>query len=541
MFKEFSMRFKNLEVYDMRLGSIEQVQVDPIFLEAERCENGRWCHNNVEIPTAVAQNISAGHQNEIRIAVTGHRDISKRTVESAKWWVSQIAQKYPQSTIITGGALGTDMLVATLAIKAGLKSKVYLPFSFSTHTQRWNYASKANLRWVLERSEVRVVGGNRYSVKLYYRRNERMVDNADLVLAFWDGREEGGTFGCMKYAEHCGKRVFDAFDREELGALPGENFYDKYEVRFDNANFTIDYDDESTYFSSIFKIDMERHGDGVDGTEAKERELAQVSQFKLRCYFQSADYYISNLSACHAQAGGIVFERHEEIGYRDRDSIACRIKMATKCSGEEARRVAEYLDIVDKERRMEDQWVKWLRKDFNRTVAYLEKLFYELYDCEPNAEMDALLEWIGASDEKPLRRSRALLFAELEELDGDGVVIKPTQVQSWNDDPSEDGWDELEDDGVMVDPSYGWHRLNDPVVYEPPIPKTEDVLSKVALPIYHHIQKLEGKALSGYGRVLYRLWAEWKDGKRNSFKQRDWDELWAAYKFRKSEGVELRT
>jgi len=46
--------------------------------------------------------------------------------------------------------------------------------------------------------------------------------------------------------------------------------------------------------------------------------------------------------------------------------------MATKCSGEEARRVAEYLEIVDKERsptrrpggRLEDQWVKWLRKDF---------------------------------------------------------------------------------------------------------------------------------------------------------------------------------
>ena len=277
---------------------------------------------------------------------------------------------------------------------------------------------------------------------------------------------------------------------------------------------------------------MERHGDGVDGTEAKERELAQVSQFKLRCYFQSADYYISN---------GVVFERHEELGYRDRDSIACRkpsgasvafcrVKMATKCSGEEARRVAEYLEIVDKERRMEDQWVKWLRKDFNRTATYLEKLYYELYDCEPDAEMNALLEWIGASDEKP----------ELGELDSDGVLAKPTQVQSWNDDASEDGWDELPYDGVMIDPSYGWHKLSDPNWKETPARKTEDMLSKVALPIYHRIQGLEGNALAGYGRVLYRLWAEWKDGKRNSFKQRDWDELWSAYKFRKSEGLELR-
>ena len=499
----------------MKLEHAEQLkrqfsaEYDPVYLEAERCENGRWCHNNVEIPTAVAQNISACHQNEIRISITGHRDISKRTVEAAKWWVSRIGQKYPQSTIITGGALGTDMLVATLAIKAKLNSKVYLPFEFATHTARWNAASKANLRWVLERSEVRVVGSSEYSTKLYFRRNERMVDDADLVIAFWDGREEGGTFGCMKYAEHCGKRVFDAFDREEIAALPGENFYDKWCVEHSNANDTIDYFDESTLFSSIFKIDMERYGDGTDGTEAKERELAQVSQFKLRCYFQSADYYISN---------GIVFERHEEIGYRDRDSIACRVKMATKCSGEEARKIAKYLEIVDKERRMEDQWVKWLRINFPKTLNYLELLFYNLAGFEPDAEMESVLDW-----------------AE----DPEAEAYRPKFVQSWNDDPSEDGWDELDYDGVMVDPSYGWHRLNDPVVYEPPMPKTEDVLTPVALPIYRRIQSLSGNALAGYGRVLYRLWAEWKAGNRNSFKQRDWDELWSAYNYQKSSGLEF--
>jgi len=500
----------------MKLGHAEQfkpmfsAEYDAVFLEAERCSNGRWCHNNVEIPTSVAQNISAFHQNEIRIAITGHRDIDKRTVESAKWWVSQIARKYPQATIITGGALGTDMLVATLAIKSGLKSKVYLPFEFETHTARWNSASKANLRWVLDRSEVRVVGGSEYSTKLYFRRNERMVDDADLVLAFWDGREEGGTFGCMKYAQHKHKRVFDAFDRGELPTLPGENFYDKYAVDNSNDNDSIDYFDESTLFSSIFKIDMERHGDGVDGTEAKERELAQVSQFKLRCYFQSADYYISN---------GVVFERHEDISYRDRDSIACRVKMATKCSGEEARKIAKYLEIVDKERRMEDQWVKWLRINFQKTLNYLELLFYNFAGFEPDAEMEAVLDW-----------------AEYPEAE----AYKPKFVQSWNDDPSEDDWDELEDDGVMVDPSYGWHRLNNPIVYDAPLPKIEDRLSNVALPIYQRIQSLSGNALAGYGKTLYRLWAEWKAGNRNSFKQRDWDELWAAYKFRKADGLGLR-
>jgi uncharacterized phage-like protein YoqJ len=245
----------------MFLGYAKQIKVlfsfeyDPIFLSAYRGEDGRWYHNNVALPTAIAQNIKAFHQAcdafhdafhyEIRIAVTGHRDIDKRTVEAAKWWVSQIARKYPQATIITGGALGTDMLVATLAIKAGLRSKVYLPFEFETHALRWNAASKANLRWVLDHSEVVVVGSSNYSVRRYFRRNERMVDDADLVIAFWDGREDGGTVGCIKYAQHKHKRVFDAFSREEIGALPGENIYDKLDALLDNDNDTINYFDES--------------------------------------------------------------------------------------------------------------------------------------------------------------------------------------------------------------------------------------------------------------------------------------------------------
>ena len=120
----------------------------------------------------------------------------------------------------------------------------------------------------------------------------------------------------------------------------------------------------------------------------------------------------------------------EELGYRDRDSIACRIKMATKCSGEEAGKIAKYLEIVDKERRMEDQWVKWFRINFQKSLNYLEVLFYNLADLEPDAEMESVLDW-----------------AE----DPEAEAYRPKFVQSWNDDPSEDGWDELDYDGVMVD------------------------------------------------------------------------------------------
>lgn len=34
----------------------------------------------------------------------------------------------------------------------------------------------------------------------YDKRNRWMVDNADVVMAYWTGKEKGGTFNCVKYA-----------------------------------------------------------------------------------------------------------------------------------------------------------------------------------------------------------------------------------------------------------------------------------------------------------------------------------------------------
>jgi hypothetical protein len=103
--------------------------------------------------------------------------------------------------------------------------------------------------------------------------------------------------------------------------------------------------------------------------------------------------------------------------------------------------IASFL-ATDKERRMEDQWVKWLRKDFQKTVNYLELLFYNLAGFESfdklrtssDAEMESVLDWAEDPDNPlpPLVRGTE--------------SYKPKFVQSWNDDSSEDDWDELDDD-----------------------------------------------------------------------------------------------
>jgi len=38
------------------------------------------------------------------------------------------------------------------------------------------------------------------------KRNEYMVDNADIVIAVWDGTK-GGTCNCVRYAKKLGKDI----------------------------------------------------------------------------------------------------------------------------------------------------------------------------------------------------------------------------------------------------------------------------------------------------------------------------------------------
>lgn len=38
------------------------------------------------------------------------------------------------------------------------------------------------------------------------KRNEYMVDLADIVIAVWDG-SASGTGNCVRYAERCGKQI----------------------------------------------------------------------------------------------------------------------------------------------------------------------------------------------------------------------------------------------------------------------------------------------------------------------------------------------
>lgn len=81
--------------------------------------------------------------------------------------------------IISGGAKGADAIAKNLAKKYGCQYREFLPRDGATYAQKC------------------------------YNRNKEIVDNSDVVLAFWDGRiEHCGTLLTMQYAVQQGKRMY---------------------------------------------------------------------------------------------------------------------------------------------------------------------------------------------------------------------------------------------------------------------------------------------------------------------------------------------
>jgi uncharacterized phage-like protein YoqJ len=71
----------------------------------------------------------------------------------------------------------------------------------------WSEGMRRQWRQILERCErVTIVTEQAYHPRLMQVRNEFMVDNADEVLAVFDGTP-GGTANCIRYATERGVKI----------------------------------------------------------------------------------------------------------------------------------------------------------------------------------------------------------------------------------------------------------------------------------------------------------------------------------------------
>ena len=155
-----------------------------------------------------------------RVAFTGYRpqkmpfgfdeqdercvDFKKRlhdTIESFIW------QGYQH--FISGGALGMDMYAAEAVLdlkKQYPEIMLEMVSPFDTQAAKWAPEYRQRHDALFDKADIVTATGHAYSKSSIFARNRYLVDNADMLLAAYDG-QPGGTEMTIRYARQMGIQV----------------------------------------------------------------------------------------------------------------------------------------------------------------------------------------------------------------------------------------------------------------------------------------------------------------------------------------------
>lgn len=167
--------------------------------------------------------IKKGLRNrEITVCVTGNRPQKVQWLFDRKSKECRLLAKYMYALVekllfngyrnfMSGMALGIDTMFAEAVLK--LKKKynkkceninLICVLACKNQSKPWRQADKEKLNKIIDKADEVVTLSQRYTPTCYFIRNEYMVDNSNLVEAFWDYQKTGGTYSTIKYGEKQG-------------------------------------------------------------------------------------------------------------------------------------------------------------------------------------------------------------------------------------------------------------------------------------------------------------------------------------------------
>jgi uncharacterized phage-like protein YoqJ len=139
--------------------------------------------------------------------MTGHRpkDINIPIIDLKNILTDRIL-KYKPTSLISGMAIGVDILTAQIAIENNIDLVAAIPFV--GQEKLWNDNQKYLYNNILKLAKKKViVCEGEYAAYKMQIRNEYIVDNCDVLIAVHNGKKYGGTYNCIKYAEIKGKNI----------------------------------------------------------------------------------------------------------------------------------------------------------------------------------------------------------------------------------------------------------------------------------------------------------------------------------------------
>ena len=153
----------------------------------------------------------------VSAAFTGHRfyDFSQREFIQERL-TSAISEAYDHGirNFISGFALGIDLMAAQLvqSLKCDLPGiSLTAAIPFEGQAERYNIYDKRVYRRLLELADKVIVLSDCYYPRCFLDRDEFMVENASYLIAYYDGREKGGTYYTVKKARARGIPIISVY------------------------------------------------------------------------------------------------------------------------------------------------------------------------------------------------------------------------------------------------------------------------------------------------------------------------------------------
>ncbi len=143
------------------------------------------------------------------VCFTGHRDLpeaKKQAVYAALQKEVALAIEEGYDTFISGFANGVDIMAAEIVAEYKKKNPLLLLYAYLPYFERVLQKKPAFQTLLKACDMVKIVRQN-YDMGSYHARNRLMVDHADLLIAVYDGRKEGGTYQTISYAKRKGRKI----------------------------------------------------------------------------------------------------------------------------------------------------------------------------------------------------------------------------------------------------------------------------------------------------------------------------------------------
>ena len=154
------------------------------------------------------------------IAVTGHRpdklggysntDAHRAIRRHMRDFLGQAPDG--ELVLLSGGALGIDQFWIEVGLYLDLPIQVVMPFK--GYDSRWPAFSQKIYKELLDKCWKIEYLFNEYKPDAYQLRNQYLVDNSDVLVAYWNG-SSGGTANCIDYARKR-KKIINIFDVNEI-------------------------------------------------------------------------------------------------------------------------------------------------------------------------------------------------------------------------------------------------------------------------------------------------------------------------------------